>query len=1024
MSTKEGDPLITASNDSLYDLDASLFVLSRLWTPHAASNNSYQHLNILDTVVIDGTSIIAWLFTTKDGEVKSRASKNRSRQEITARLFADPNATSDCILGQTRYIDAFISGSIPRSSGKSSSFNSQFKKIRSVTDFEDVYAREGMTKLILARPSKLQEEEKYLKIVCQNGKLGIQNLKCFLMVDSAIKGYAVPPSDQNQLAGTKKRMEIPYKEVSCRNKIILDLAKDFTNRFLKILESNNNNNSSSSLGMNKRKIQKLSFLVLLEDLSKDPLSASINSQNAIQNTFQFWFHSVEEITFESSLFPLGEALPFQSQASQSSLHSDMSLSKISSNKMFLNLQFHCTGDFCEYHPIHENQTFLKNRGGAGGGTALSSPRKTSTQTMNILDLIFEDVDIKTESHKAIKRHKRDDSFQFRDESDNAYDNEQDEEEATDQTNNDRNESNGTDEQQDGEGVDKTGDENNNDDDHSLNASTDRQSMNSMSQQKKPKKYQKPQDLLSQKKYQILNKSISLAREEMSKFELIEKKISHLFQPVNFEEVLEIRNVIQEIWPQEIAKYWFHEGKLKFIEKNQNKSIYSVNAGSSSSAALSLLGGSSALNPVMMRNKSDLSTSSLASLNSSLSSSLGGKQKRLPSVLKEKMNLLNEFHQSFDESLETKPFTALPGGEENNKHNNSHSSFSGKSGADSISENKWFAVQFSQAQVCEHCYNIYQQLEKHRILRNEKLKKNKILLLDSQLNSEEKKLRDRKLEKKIFEQRKSISKLAKSKSAPSSLQQEQSNHHSQQHGNNQKKSMRRSSRGLLPPLPWNLAAKSTDPENQQQLDLEMNEQYFQSSSGISKHIMNRNPVPIPSKPYESEEEEKRKANALFEEMRRNYENSLQNNFSFKPTINEPLKPVKPGIAIKDYNPEHLLHEWHRDMKRLRTIIHEKKAGNNPLSGLSEIANQPLGAGGGRNEKENLPSASFNSSGEFGGFAPSSLERNLSKLSIKEEDENEDDEEGMFGAGRGQGHDDEQEEEEMVGEQLGWNPFVLK
>jgi hypothetical protein len=1018
MSTKEGDSLITANNDSLYDLDASLFVLSRLWTPHAASNNSYQHLNILDTVVIDGTSIIAWLFTTKDGEVKSRASKSRSRQEITTRLFADPNATSDCIFGQTRYIDAFISGSIPRSSGKASSFNSQFKKIRSVTDFEDVYAREGMTKLILARPSKLQEEEKYLKIVCQNGKLGIQNLKCFLMVDSAIKGYAVTPSDQIQSVGAKKRMEIPYKEVSCRNKIILDLAKEFTNRFLKILESNNTNNSSNSLGMNKRKILKLSFLVLLEDLSKDPLSAAMNSHNAIQNTFQFWFHSVEEITFESSLFPLGEALPFQSQASQSSLHSDMSLSKISSNKMFLNLQFQCTGDFCEYHPIHENQTFLKNR--SGGGAALSSPRKTSTQTMNILDLIFEDVDIKTESHKAIKRHKRDDSFQFRDESDNGYDNEESEEGTTDQNNN---ESNGTDEQQDVEGVDKTSDENNNDDDHSLNASTDRQSMNSLSQQRKPKKHQKPQDLLSQKKYQILNKSISLAREEMSKFELIEKKISHLFQPVNYEEVLEIRNVIQEIWPQEIAKYWFHEGKLKFIEKNQNKSIYSVNAGSSfSSAALSLLGGGGALNPVMMRNKSDLSTSSLASLNSSLSSSLGGKQKRLPSVLKEKMNLLNEFHQSFDESLETKPFTALPGGgEENHKVNNSNSSFSGK--VDSVSENKWFAVQFSQAQVCEHCYNIYQQLEKHRILRNEKLKKNKILLLDSLLNSEEKKLRDRQLEKKIFEQRKSISKLTKTKSAPSSLQQEQSNHH--QHGTNQKKRMRRSSRGLLPPLPWNLAAKSTDPENQQQqqLDLEMNEQYFQSSSGISKHIMNRNPVPIPSKPYESEEEEKRKANAQFEEMRRNYENSLQNNFSFKPTINEPLKPVKPGIDIKDYNPEHLLHEWHRDMKRLRTIIHEKKASNNPLSGLSEIANQPLGAGGGgRNEKENLPSASFNSSGEFGGFAPSSLERNLSKLSIKEDENEDDDEEGMFGAGRGEGHDEE--EEEMVGEQLGWNPFVLK
>src|SRR5262249_22062020 len=146
---------------------------------------------------------------------------------------------------------------------------SEFSRLKKASEFESVASRENSSKLILSRPTKLQQEgaAKYLKVVCQNGKLGIQNLKCFLLVDSAVKGYAVAPSEQAQTAAIEGRLMLPYKEVPCKNKIIVENAKDFTVRFLKILDQQSLANNL--MNNNKRKILKLSFLVLLEDLSKD-----------------------------------------------------------------------------------------------------------------------------------------------------------------------------------------------------------------------------------------------------------------------------------------------------------------------------------------------------------------------------------------------------------------------------------------------------------------------------------------------------------------------------------------------------------------------------------------------------------------------------------------------------------------------------------------------------------------------------------------------------------------------------------
>jgi hypothetical protein len=961
--SKRDEGIISENSEALYDLDATLYALAKLWTPHSTSSNSYNYFTILDTLVLDGKNVVSWFFTTKDGEVKNRSSRNRTYPEISAKLFSDENSSSDCLSGHSRFIDTFISGSLLPSK-EFPDKSKHFTKLNKFADFQRQLENEKSAKIILSRPPRLQNEEKYLKIVCVNGKIAIQNLKCFLLVDSSIKGYAVAPSEGNQ-SKKNERLQLPFKEVPCRNKIILEIAKDYSSRLLRILEFN-------ALTGLKRKIQKIAFHVLLEDLSKE-LHSSSGATSSAPN-FQLWLHSFEEIQFESSLFPIDDTLAACSEGNLSAISSftsSASKKKINSNQVF-----QCPGDFCCYHPI-DQASFLKN--------SSSAPRRTAAMnTANIMEMIFEDIDIKTESQNAIRRHKRDENEGYED--DDLKEGEEERQEQVEEEGADGDEMN--------HHQRSTSDDMSQDPEHSVTSQ-------SISTQKKSIKSKSSSIILAknEKKLKILFKSISLAREEMVKLEALEKKISHLFQPVNYQEVLEIKNVLLEIWPIEIAKYWFMEGKHHFIEtRSKHQQPQSISSGSLFSQ-----------HSFQSRRHRSMSSDNLSiSSNPSTVSSVVSQIGKLPSLLQEKMNLLNEFHDKFDESLLTKPYTAQPG------QNNNHSDDTPV--ADDISDNKWFAIYYSQVHVCENCYQIYLQLDKNRDHRNLKLKRNKIQEQDSIMTAEEKLEKDREIEKKIFQQRKLMSKLSKSKSAPSSLQQQNSissgiaslpQNSSIKGKSKSKKSLPRG--GLLPPMPWQLAQPSLSTLSTHQEDDNYSQQshqqqqaiqeaYFQNSSSIAKHMMNRNPVPIPNRPHESEDE-KRKAEIAFEEMRRNLEKSQE--YSFKPMIIE-KKEVKPTVKAKDYNPEHLLHEWHRDMKRLRSLIHEKKssaataAGDDsvdqpPVSSLAEIAKKPLlGAG-----------SSLSSSHLLG--------RDLSKTSIHEEEEEDDDQ--------------QLDDDEEVGESLGWNPYQI-
>ncbi|RYG98519.1 hypothetical protein EON65_51335 [archaeon] len=64
-------------------VDASLFVWNLLWTPQ---RGHFHKLHILDTFVLQGGTLKMWLFTTKEGDVKSKGKKRWNNTSLVDRM--------------------------------------------------------------------------------------------------------------------------------------------------------------------------------------------------------------------------------------------------------------------------------------------------------------------------------------------------------------------------------------------------------------------------------------------------------------------------------------------------------------------------------------------------------------------------------------------------------------------------------------------------------------------------------------------------------------------------------------------------------------------------------------------------------------------------------------------------------------------------------------------------------------------------------------------------------------------------
>jgi hypothetical protein len=286
----------------------------------------------------------------------------------------------------------------------------------------------------------------------------------------------------------------------------------------------------------------------------------------------------------------------------------------------------------------------------------------------------------------------------------------------------------------------------------------------------------------------------------------------------------------------------------------------------------------------------------------------------------------------------------------------------------VEENRWFSNHFSQVEVCENCYLVYLELERHRQQISSQSKREDP---EKELSEEERRQRDRALENKIFEQRKLMTKLSRSKSLPTKLEPLARNDAIL------RKPGKAKPRNLVPkcalaPLPWNL-------NDQSQRDA----YYENHSNAIVKHVLNKVPI-LPEMSHHDQESTASKWEQLLKQKPKPAETDGQTAAAGSSSSNK----NKPAINTKNYTADRLLHSWHRDMNRLRNIIHGggKAAPDDKADHEAPIS---------------FPNREWPSNA-------ASMNRTDSIPELAGEDE-EDEEK-----------DDDDDEEQG---QLGWNPFVL-
>jgi len=95
--------------------------------------------------------------------------------------------------------------------------NQSLLKVDNVEDFTAFLQREERLKIFLSPPASFlssvvnDSNQRYLKVECLQGKIGLDNVKCFLLADSSLSGYAMPPSSSSSSSTTSS-----YKELPCR----------------------------------------------------------------------------------------------------------------------------------------------------------------------------------------------------------------------------------------------------------------------------------------------------------------------------------------------------------------------------------------------------------------------------------------------------------------------------------------------------------------------------------------------------------------------------------------------------------------------------------------------------------------------------------------------------------------------------------------------------------------------------------------------------------------------------------------
>eukprot|EP01033_Poteriospumella_lacustris_P010060 gene10060-7187_t len=243
--------------------EARAFVWNHLW--HADSH-SFVHCPILDVVEVDHNgNIPRWLFTSRDGEVKSKSAKNRN---LSAALKSLRCHFDRCEAGFHGYF--------------SHTNAEQWYAVKGYEHLKELMESHASDMVIVPHPHPEGVSAKFMEIKLWRDEKHAMlepKIKCFWLSHASAAGKVQPRRKKDD-------QQLPEERLICRNNALIETAHSFALSLLAHLEAR--------AGV---KISTLQFVAHVAEMPSLLPGGGVDAESG--NTFRIHFHHANHLVFDS-----------------------------------------------------------------------------------------------------------------------------------------------------------------------------------------------------------------------------------------------------------------------------------------------------------------------------------------------------------------------------------------------------------------------------------------------------------------------------------------------------------------------------------------------------------------------------------------------------------------------------------------------------------------------------------------------------------------------------------------------------
>lgn len=230
-------------------IDASLFLWNLLWSPNKSTHNE---VDLLDTIILQNGVMTSWLFTTKEGEVKSKAKKRWNVNSVVDRLHGPGNGTFGFAFagGYWSYVTSPDSATniIQSSSGKAALLSYAHLVPPNFTPSPETPPHSSFLRVDYDYIFNLDQSK------AKGNDSGEARMRFWSLCNAQAMGKAQSPTAQVM-------QKLPADLLVCRNQTLCGLGARALKQFLKIIETDTG-----------RRVTRLSLVFFVQDLVKSASS--------------------------------------------------------------------------------------------------------------------------------------------------------------------------------------------------------------------------------------------------------------------------------------------------------------------------------------------------------------------------------------------------------------------------------------------------------------------------------------------------------------------------------------------------------------------------------------------------------------------------------------------------------------------------------------------------------------------------------------------------------------------------------